>query len=125
MEIMGLILGVFGLIAYLELSSLKGRTAALEEQLAKLKGTSFHDDRKALVQAAKSYVGQKVKLELKEDQQNVDIVMYGNSKHGSNTILDADEEWMLVHVEPPKSGKAGKDKLIRMASIQRISLVRE
>lgn len=125
MEIMGLILGVFGLIAYLELSSLKGRTAALEEQLAKLKGTSFHEDRKTLVQAARSYIGQAVHLELKEDHQDADISLYGNGRYGSNTILDADEEWMLVHVEPPKSGKAGKDKLIRMASIQRISLVRE
>ena len=132
MEIMGLILGVFGLIAYLELSSLKGRTAALEEQLAKLKGTSFHEDRKTLVQAARSYIGQAVHLELKEDHQDADISLYGmdislfgNVRYGSNTILDADEEWMLVHVEPPKSGTAGKDKLIRMASIRRISLVRE
>ena len=125
MEIMGLILGVFGLIAYLELSSLKGRTAELEEQLAKLKGTSFHEDRKTLVQAARSYIGQAVHLELKEDYLDADISLYGNVRHGSNTILDADEEWMLVHVEPPKGGKAGKDKLIRMASIQRISLVTE
>ena len=119
MEYLGFMLGIFGLMAYLQLSSLKGRVADLEEALTKLKGTSFHEDRKALVQAAKSYVGQKVKLELKEDQQNVDIVMYGNSKHGSNTILDADDDWLAVHVATPKGEK---DVLIRMQSIERISV---
>ena len=121
MQYLGYIFGIFGLMAYLQLSSLKGRVADLEEALTKLKGTSFHDDRKALVQAAKSYVGQKVKLELKEDQQNVDIVMYGNSKHGSNTILDADDDWLAVHVATPKGEK---DVLIRMQSIERISVVK-
>ncbi len=121
MQYLGYIFGIFGLMAYLQLSSLKGRVAKLEEQLTRLKGTSFHDDRKALVQAAKSYVGQKVKLELKEDQQNVDIVMYGNSKHGSNTILDADDDWLAVHVATPKGEK---DVLIRMQSIERISVVK-
>ena len=43
--------------------------------------------------------------------------MYGNTKHGSNTILDADEEWMLVRIETPKGTK---EKLIRMESIARI-----
>ncbi|MBQ5536125.1 MAG: hypothetical protein IIU01_05175 [Oscillospiraceae bacterium] len=121
MQYLGYIFGIFGLMAYLQLSSLKGRVADLEEALTKLKGTSFHDDRKALVQAAKSYVGQKVTLELKEDQQNVDIVMYGNSKHGSNTILDADDDWLAVHVATPKGEK---DLLIRMQSIERISVVK-
>ena len=119
MQYLGYIFGIFGLMAYLQLSSLKGRVADLEEALTKLKGTSFHDDRKALVQAAKSYIGQKVTLELKEDQQDLDIVMYGNSKHGSNTILDVDDDWMAVHVETPKGGK---DLLIRMQSIERISV---
>ncbi len=44
--------------------------------------------------------------------------MYGNSKHGSNTILGADRDWMLVEVDGPKSSK---NKLIRMESIQRIT----
>ena len=82
MQYLGYIFGIFGLMAYLQLSSLKGRVAKLEEQLTRLKGTSFHDDRKALVQVAKSYIGQKVTLELKEDQQDIDIVMYGTASTG-------------------------------------------
>lgn len=119
MQYLGFIFGIFGLMAYLQLSSLKGRVADLEEALTKLKGTSFHEDRKGLVQAAKSYIGQKVRLELKEDQQNIDIFMYGNSKHGSNTILDADDDWLAVHVATPKGEK---DMLIRMQSVERISV---
>jgi hypothetical protein len=48
----------------------------------------------------------------------MDVSYYGNSKYGSNTILDADRDWILVHTETPKGSK---DKLIRMESIQRIT----
>ena len=61
-------------------------------------------------------------LELKEDCGDADIVMYGNSKHGTNTILDADRDWILVRID---SAKGSKEKLIRAGSVQRISLVRE
>ena len=47
---------------------------------------------------------------------------YGNSKHGTNTIVDVDDEWMLVHIETPKTSK---DKLIRLESIERISVLQE
>ena len=50
----------------------------------------------------------------------MDISYYGNSKHGANVIMEADRDWMLVHVETPKENK---DKLIRMESIQRITKV--
>jgi hypothetical protein len=49
-------------------------------------------------------------------------MMYGNSKHGSNTILDADDDWILVRID---SAKGSKEKLIRAGSVQRISLVSE
>ena len=117
-----LVFGIFGLIAYLELSSLKRRVGALEEQLAKTEGTPAFEDRRSLVQAARSYIGKTVKLDLKEDHADVDVGMYGNSKHGSNTILDADEEWLLVRVA---SAKGTKDKLIRMQSIRKISVIDE
>ena len=67
--------------------------------------------------ASKCYI-----LDLKEDCEDVDITMYGNSKHGTNTILDADGDWLLVRID---SAKGSKEKLIRAGSIQRISLVGE
>ena len=117
MQYVAFAFAIFGFLAYLELSSLKKRIDELERQLTKMQGTSFHEDRKSLLQAAKTYVGQKVNLEMKEDHNDVDVMMYGNTKHGSNTILDADEEWMLVRVKTPKGTK---EKLIRMESIARI-----
>ena len=117
MQYVAFVFAIFGFLAYLELSSLKKRVDELERQLTKMKGTSFHEDRKGLLQAAKAYVGQPVNLEMKEDHNDVDVMMYGNTKHGSNTILDADEEWMLVRIDTPKGTK---EKLLRMESIARI-----
>ena len=120
MEYIGFILGIFGLMAYLQCSSLKRRIEKLEEQLTKTEGTTFHEDRRALLEAAHSYIGQKVSLELKEDHEDVDIMSYGNGSHGSNTILDVDEDWLLIRIESPKKCK---DKLIRMESVERITVI--
>ncbi len=122
MEYLGFIFGIFGLMAYLQVSSLKNRISELERELTKMKGTSFHEDRTALVQAAKTYTGQTVDIELKEDHEDIDIINYGNTKHGYNTILDADEDWLLVEVGTPKGTKR---KLIRMESVERISVIKE
>lgn len=111
------VFGIFGFLAYLEVSSLKKRIDDLERQLTTVEGTGYAEDRASLIKAASSYIGQSVILELKEDHQDVDITMYGNTKHGTNTILDIDEEWMLVRVE---SKKKTADKLIRIESIDRI-----
>ena len=120
MEYAAFIFGIFGLLAYLQSAALKRRIEKLEGQLARTAGTDYYDDRRDLVRAAGSYVGKPVRIELKEDHQDVDITMYGNTKHGSNTIVDLDEEWLLVHMQTPKGEK---DKLIRMESVKRISLV--
>ena len=122
MEYIGIVFGIFGILAYLQVTSLKRRIDALEEQLAQTQGTKAFEDRTALVEAIKSYIGKQVKIELKEDHEDIDVVMYGNTKHGTNTILDADEEWMLVRIE---SKKGIKEKLIRLASVERISLILE
>ncbi|MBQ6223069.1 MAG: hypothetical protein IJJ44_10700 [Solobacterium sp.] len=118
MEYLGFIFGIFGLLAYLQISPLKRRMDKLEEELTRTKGTSFHEDRQSLMNAICSYTGEKVILTLKEDYMDADIVSYGNTKHGSNTILDADEDWMLIRIETPKGNK---QKLIRMESIQSVS----
>lgn len=122
MEYLGFIFGIFGLMAYLEISTLKKRIDDLERQLTKMQGTSYHEDRKALLQVAGSYIGKKVNIDLKEDHEDVDIFNYGNTKHGSNVILDADDEWLLLRIETPKGNK---EKLIRMESIERISVIKE
>ncbi len=118
MEYVGFVLGIFGLIAYLQAASLKKRVADLENDLAKTEGSRFFTERQSLRKAAGSYVGRRVRLDLKEDCEDVDIMMYGNSKHGSNTILDADDEWLLVRIESPRGTR---EKLIRIGSVQRIS----
>jgi hypothetical protein len=122
MEILAFVFGIFGLVAYLQTSSLKRRIEKLELELAKTEGTPYHAERSAMIEATQSYIGQTAKLDLKEDHEDVDIMSYGNSKHGTNTILDADEDWLLVRI---KSAKGEKDKLIRMESVQRISVLQE
>ncbi len=122
MEYIGFVFGIFGLLAYVELSSLKKRVTALEKELAGIAGTSSYEEQRTLLDAVGSYIGKQVALELKEDCKDVDIAMYGNTKHGTNTILDADGDWLLVRID---SAKGSKEKLIRASSIQRISLVNE
>ena len=122
MEYLGIIFGIFGLVAYAELASLKKKVTALEKELSGIAGTPSFEERRALLDAVESYIGKQVVLDLKEDCEDADIMMYGNSKHGSNTILDADDDWILVRID---SAKGGKEKLIRAGSVQRISLVSE
>ena len=122
MEYIGFIFGIFGLLAYVQLASLKKKVNAREEELAGIAGTSSFEERRSLRGAIEAYIGKQVILELKEDCEDVDIVMYGNSKHGTNTILDADGDWLLIRID---SAKGSKEKLIRADSVQRISLVSE
>jgi hypothetical protein len=117
-----LVFGIFGLVAYVGEESLKKRITALERQLTNMQGTSFAEERRSLIEMARSYIGQQVQIKLKEDDGDVDIMMYGNSKYGSNTILDVDQDWMLVRVAGPKWTK---EKLIRLESIERITLEKE
>ena len=122
MEYLGIIFGIFGLLAYAELASLKKKVTALEKELAGIAGTPSFEEQRALLDAVESYIGKQVVLDLKEDCADADIMMYGNSKHGSNTILDADDDWILVRID---SAKGSNEKLIRAGSVQRGSLVDE
>ena len=122
MEYVAYVLAVFGLMAYMQVYSLKNRVSKLEEALTGLKGTRFHEDRSSLLKAASSYIGKKVRIELKEDHQDADVVMYGNTRQGSNRITDLDREWLLLDIQTPKGRN---EKLIRMESVQRISLTDE
>lgn len=118
MGIIGFVFGVFGLMAYLSLGPLKRKIATLETALAKMEGTTYHEDRESLYRVARNCIGKNVKIDLSEDHQDVDISMYGNSKHGSNTILDADRDWIQVEVNGPKGPKT---KLIRLESVKKIT----
>ena len=122
MGVIGFIFGIFGLLAYLEVPRLKTRIADLERELTGMQGTSFHENRSALITTAKTYIGQSVTLDLEEDHADTDIVMYGNTKHGTNTILDVDDEWLLVRIEGPKGSK---EKLLRLESVKRIVVAKD
>ena len=112
-----IVMGIFGFVAFIEVMTLQSRVKNLERELAGIEGTSLSAEKKALADAVRDYAGKEVKIELREDEQDVDIVMYGNSRHGNNTILDADGEWMLVRTEGPKGAR---EKLIRLSSVQGI-----
>ena len=109
-------------MAYMQVFELKKRVQAMERELSKMKGTSFHDDRKALLQAARQLIGRKVEIEMKEDHMDADIISYGNTRHGANTILDADDDWLLIRIDSPKESM---EKLIRLESVKRIGLGQE
>ena len=119
MSTLGLIFGILGFIAFIEVFSLQSRIKVLERELQKVDGTSFAESARSLSAAVKEQIGKSVKIDLKEDEQDVDIVMYGNTAHGSNTVIDADGEWMLIRVEGPKGVK---ENLIRLSSVQGIDL---
>lgn len=111
------VFAIFGLMAYLEISGLKKRVDELERTLSKQEGTSYYNSRKSLSQIARSYIGKPVSLTMKEGHMDPDIISYGNTKHGSNTIMDVDEDWVLIRIKTPKGEK---EKLIRLESIQTI-----
>ena len=119
MEYVALASGILGIMGYLEEKKKKKHVKALEDQLAGVEGTAAFEDRLSLLAVVRSYMGKKVEINFREDCMDVDVVMYGNSKHGSNTILDADEDWILVRIESPKGTK---EKLIRMSSVSGVSL---
>ena len=119
MEYVAFVFAIFGFFAYTRISSLERRISRLEEQLTKQKGTSYAEKRASLTRSARSYIGRKVNIDLKEDQMDIDIISYGNTKNGSNTILDVDDSWMLVRID---SAKGTKEKLIRLESVERLSV---
>ena len=106
-------------MAYLQLSALKKRIEALERQLTGMPGTSYAEERAALVRAAREYLGESVSLKLKEDHIDVDVLSYGNTRHGTITILDVDDDWMSVRIDSPKGTREKLLRLESIASIQR------
>ncbi len=122
MEYVALVFGILGMMGYLESASLKKRVKVLEDQLAGIEGTAAFEDRLSLLAVIREYMGKKVQINFKEECEDPDVVLYGNSRHGSNTILDADEDWILVRVESPKGTK---EKLVRMSSVKSVALAEQ
>ena len=118
MEYVGFIFGIFGLMAYLELNSLKKRIGQLEEQLSRFSGTSYAEHKQSLKAIVQSLANEEVVLKLKEDQEDPDIINYGNTKYGSNILLDADGDWIKLKIVSPKGEKI---KLLRLSSVASVT----
>lgn len=116
MEIIGFIFGIFGFMAFISLSSLKGRVRSLEMQMRSLQGTGYAAEKASLREAARAYIGQPVKLSFKEDEEDPDVLLC-NVKAGTCTLADVDEDWLLVRLEHNHSVK---EKLIRLESLASI-----
>lgn len=125
METIGFIFGIFGLLAFCEVSTLQHRVKklekAFEEHFASAKGSPSYEERMALLKLIKSYVGKKVILEFQSEEFDFYEVRTSSGK-GSCTILDADKDWVLVNLN---YGKVNKDKLIRLKEISRIKGIEE
>ena len=118
MQYAAFVFGIFGLFAYLEVSSLKKRIDDLEEQMRSTPGTQYAEAKESFVRVARQYIGRAVTLEMKEDELDQDVMMCWMKK-GTCTLIDMDDDWMLVKTE---YGKTVKTKLIRTRSVERIGV---
>ena len=117
MEYIGFVFGIFGLMAYLSMGSLKNRVARLERELQSLQGNGYSLERASLAESLKAWIGKPVQFTFREDEQDVDCVMAGK-KTGPVVLLDTDGEWMLVEIQ---KGKQKKQKLLRVSSVRGVS----
>ena len=107
------IAAILGFFAWLGIFSLQSRISKLERQLRQIEGTEASDEAKELRRIAKVSIGKTVKLSFRENEGDYDL--YGDN---SVTILDADNEWVLV--EFTLRGKPVQ-KLIRQSAIRGIT----
>ncbi len=56
MQHISFVFGIFGFLAYLEISSLKKRITDLERELTKVKGTSYQENRSSLLHVVSSFI---------------------------------------------------------------------
>ena len=115
-----LVFGLMGVFAFCSQSDLKKRIKRLEDELASTKGSSYALSKESLAKFARENIGQQVKISVKEDCWDSDVISYGNTK-GKNVILDADENWILVEITTPKKTL---QKIFRIDSIDGLTLVK-
>ena len=113
MEYLAFVFGVFGFLAYLNVSSLKSRVSELERQLRTVQGTGFAQEKQSLLTAARGYIGKDVALRFREDEEDPDALLAA-MKMGRCTLLDADGDWLSVHIE---HHGVSLDKLIRLDTV--------
>ena len=66
MEYMGFVFGIFGLMAYLQISALKKRVDDLEREMTKIEGTEHAQKQTSLRSVVRKWIGEEVILELKD-----------------------------------------------------------
>lgn len=120
MEYVAFVVAIFGFVAYCELFSLKKRIGQLEEQLTATKGTSYAYSRESLKKLAQSYIGKNVRINLREEMEDLEVISHGNAKGGANVILDVDDEWILVRINGPKKSF---EKLLRLAAVESLTVI--
>lgn len=112
------VFAILGVIALFGVWNLQTRVSKLERQLANVEGTPANKEKKDLTNVVKGYVGRNVVLEFRDDECDMDLVNCAARK-GSCTILEADDDWVLVHIV---FDKTDKEKLFRMESITGITI---
>ena len=118
MDTVSFCFGIFGFLAFCYVIPLQSRISKLEKQLSLVKGTTYYEEKKSLSEAISAYIGKSVRIDMKEEEPDADIINYGNTKHGKNVIIDADDEWVLVEIT---SAKGTKERLLRISSIKRVT----
>ncbi len=113
-----LVLGGFGLSAYLKLDDVKKRLRSLEEALEKIDGTDYALKRRELREQAQALIGEVVVVSFKEEENIDPEVVQGNASPATNTLLDADEDWVLLEM---KSLKETKTILLRLDGVDAIT----
>lgn len=111
---------IFGFLVYCEQSSLKKRIRKIEEQLTVTRGTSYFQSKESLKKLAQSYIGKNVQINLREEMENLEVVINGKVKGGTNVILDVDDEWMIVRITGPKKSF---EKLLRLTAVESLTVV--
>ena len=108
----------FGFLAFLQVTSLRGRLSNLESKLErKLRNDNDVDEfnhSDALRESLQKRIGEMVTFEFYDDEEDLDIA---NKNPDFVQIVDVDEKWVLVHAE---KGKKKIEKLIRISSIKGI-----
>lgn len=119
MEYLGYAFGFFGFLAFIQLSSVKGRIANLERLLSE-KGVA--DIRPDLFGILEDYVGAEVEISFYEDEEEIDVLTrFQNRRKGDSVrIVDYDEKWVLVQAS---NAKEQKKILIRLSSIKGLTKI--
>ncbi len=106
--------GIFGLIAFCSMGSLKKRIRKLETQMRGEEMLDEATDVETLRLRLEVMIGQMVIFSFYEDDGDIDLLCDGVVR-----VVDVDEKWVLVHAE---EGKRTMDRLLRISSIRSVEI---